>query len=152
MPNAYTQAKHAIETGHLLSTCQQPLYFEHSQPTYRFADYAPYFMIQQYYRETEHFPITCPRLLELIDQDAEKKSDYALTLLVYLKNNGHIMDTAQELFFHRNSILKRIKQISDFLKLDLADYNTRADLLFQFKVVDYAKAMGKTEELMSLVR
>ena len=152
VPNAYMQARHSIETGRLLSDCQEPLYFEHSQPTYHFADYAPYFMIQQYYRETEHFPITCPRLLKLMEQDLVKESNYALTLLVYLKNNGHIMDTAQELFFHRNSILKRIKQISEFLKLDLTDYSTRADLLFQFKVVDYAKATGKAEELMALVR
>ena len=108
-------------------------------------------MIEQSYGKTGHFPITCPRLLNLIDQDQKKKSDYALTLLVYLKNNGHVMDTAQEMFFHRNSILKRMKQISEALKVDLSDYNVRSELLFHFKVIDYANAIGQTEALMELI-
>lgn len=151
VPNAYTQARHSIEIGNTLSSHKDGMYFEYDQNTFRYSDYAPYLLVEQYYRETAHFPITCPRLLKLIHQDQEKKSDYALTLLVYLKNNGHIMDTAQEMFFHRNSILKRIKQISESLKLDLSDYNTRAELLFNFKVIDYAKAIGKTEALMELI-
>ena len=151
IPNAYAQAKRSIEIGSTLNSCQERMYFTYDQNTFRYSDYAPYLLIEQSYGKTGHFPITCPRLLNLIDQDQKKKSDYALTLLVYLKNNGHIMDTAQEMFFHRNSILKRMKQISEALKLDLSDYNVRSELLFHFKVIDYAKAIGQTEALMELI-
>lgn len=151
IPNAYMQAKQSIEIGRLLSASQENMYFDYDKRVFRYPDYAPYLLIEKYYQETRHFPLTCLRLLQMMDQDEKKKSDYTRTLLVYLKNNGHIMDTAQELFFHRNSILKRIKQISDLLQLDLGDYNTRAELLFNFKILDCARALGKTEALMDLI-
>ncbi len=147
---AYVQASRSIKIGVKLSCSEEATYFDYNQRVYRYADYVQYMMIEREYAATKHFPLTYLRLIKLISLDEEKNTELTRTLIIYLRNNGHIIGTAQEMFFHRNSILNRIKQISEILNMDLSDYKTREELLFNFKVIDYAKSIGKTAQLMEL--
>jgi len=149
--NAYLQAELSCRIGEKLSGTEESMYFDYSRRIYRYAEYVQYLLIEREYLETKRFPITCMRLLRMISLDAEKNTDYARTLLVYLQNSCHVNATAKKMFFHRNSVLNRIRQISDMLKMDMMDYKARTELLFDFKVIDYAKAVGKMEQLMELI-
>lgn len=149
--NAYIQADLTFKIGEKLSRAEESTYLDYSSGIYRFAEYVQYLLLEKEYLRKKRFPITCIRLIKMISLDAEKETDYARTLLVYLQHNCHITETAQDLFLHRNSIYNRIRQISDMLNMNLEDYNTRSELLFDFKVIDYAKAIGKMDQLMELI-
>lgn len=147
---AYRQAEDAVRMNGILAGAGEELYIQCKGPVCRYGRMLPYLLVHREYQETKYFPVTRMNLLRLIWQDEKRKTDYAHTLFVYLKNNGHVIETAQEMYFHRNSILHRIKQISDFLQLNLSDHKVREELFFNFRVIDYAKAIGKMEELMAM--
>lgn len=149
--NAYLQADSSCRIGEKLSGTEESMYFDYSSRIYRYAEYVQYMLIEREYLETKRFPMTCMRLLRMISLDAEKNTDYARTLLIYLQNRCQINATAKEMFFHRNSVLNRIRQISDMLKMDPTVCETSTELLHDFKVIDYAKAVGKMEQLMALI-
>ena len=50
------------------------------------------------------------------------------TLEIYLKNNGNAVQTAQKLYIHRNTLLKRLEKIEELLDVSLEDAYTRNDL------------------------
>lgn len=147
---AYQQAAACAKMGRLLYHCDTQTYFDYQRRICRYADLLPFLLIDREYNDAGYFPVTRPRLLYMLRQDEAKHTELARTLFVYLKNNGHIIETAQEMFFHRNSILHRIKQISEILKVDLADCRVREELFFNFRVIDYARAAGKMEELLKM--
>ncbi len=149
--NAYLQADSSCRIGETLSRTEESMYFDYSSRIYRYAEYVQYMLIEREYLETKRFPMTCMRLLRMISQDVEKNTDYARTLLVYLQNRCQVNATAKKIFLHRNSVLNRISQISDMLKMDLTLSETTTELLLDFKVIDYAKAVGKMEQLMELI-
>lgn len=66
-----------------------------------------------------------PGLLRLIENDMKKGSDYVRTLRVYLKNECNASHTAEQLYVHRNSFLKRMERLQRILDMDLGDEDTR---------------------------
>lgn len=64
-------------------------------------------------------------LLALRDNDRERGSEYLKTLDVYLKNEMNITRTAECLFIHRSSLIKRLDKIQRLLGNDLSKPNMR---------------------------
>lgn len=62
-------------------------------------------------------------------EDLRENGELVHTLETYLLNNGNAMRTAQKLYIHRNTLLKRLEKISDLLQMDLEDAYVRNDLL-----------------------
>lgn len=62
-------------------------------------------------------------------EDMRENGELVHTLETYLLNNGNAMRTAQKLYIHRNTLLKRLEKISDLLQADLEDAYVRNDLL-----------------------
>lgn len=66
-----------------------------------------------------------PGLRRLQDNDQKKGTEYIKTLRVYLENEMSIVHTAQLLFIHRSSLLKRLDKIQRLLEDDLLDPRKR---------------------------
>lgn len=75
-------------------------------------------------------------LMELYKVDQEGSSQLLESLREYLIQNGNMLQTAKNLFIHRNTLQYRIDRIKAILNLDLNDFNTRRDLLNAFLILD----------------
>lgn len=64
----------------------------------------------------------------LLKYDAQKGTDFAHTLLVYLEKERNIVQTAAELHMHRNSLRYRIQKIFSLTGADLDNPQTRVRL------------------------
>lgn len=64
----------------------------------------------------------------LSEHDANIGSNLVEVLECYLKSNGSLQDTAEELFVHRNTINYRIKKIEAILGVDLTSFEVRNQL------------------------
>jgi len=142
LPRAYYQAATALEFGCMFSKNAKPLFHKYSHKIYNYLDYADFDGIRKYQNSTGWLPIHFPKLLQLLRDDKEKRTNYSHTLYCFLRNERHVNDTADELFLHRNSIINRIERVQAYLDVDLNNHNTRNALLFTFRVIDYAAAAG----------
>lgn len=59
------------------------------------------------------------RLKPLLDYDLKHGTELVKTLEVYFNNCRNSVNTARDLFIHRNTLLYRLEQISKILDLDL---------------------------------
>ena len=64
-------------------------------------------------------------ILKLAEHDQKKGTEYVKTLDIYLRNERSITYTAQALFIHRSSLLKRLDKIQHILEEDLNDADIR---------------------------
>ena len=71
-------------------------------------------------------------------EDYDKKNDSSLTAVLrsYLKNNGSVKETADELFIHRNTVNYKINKIEELLNMDLSSLDTRLQLSIGFMLED----------------
>lgn len=68
----------------------------------------------------------------------DKKNNSSLTTVLrsYLKNNGSVKETADELFIHRNTVNYKINKIEELLHMDLSSLDTRLQLSVGFMLED----------------
>lgn len=57
-------------------------------------------------------------------------------LWCYLKHNGSVKDTADELFVHRNTINYKLNRVAEILNLNLSSLDTRLQLTLGFMLQD----------------
>ena len=69
--------------------------------------------------------LTTEALRRVIAYDARKNTEYLHTLQVYLENEMNITPTAQALFIHRSSLIKRLNKLTDLLQDNLSDPKTK---------------------------
>lgn len=84
-------------------------------------------IIEEYYSKT---------ILPLVEYDKKNDSDLAIVLRSYLKHNGSVKETSDELFVHRNTINYKLSKISELLNLDLSQLNSRLILSIGFMLED----------------
>ncbi|KKB34388.1 Regulator of polyketide synthase expression [Bacillus thermotolerans] len=56
------------------------------------------------------------------------------TLEAYLRHNGHIKKTAEELFIHQNTLKYRLERIQDMTGFDLNDFEVRLNLTLALRL------------------
>lgn len=61
--------------------------------------------------------------------DRKNHTEYLQTLLIYLKHERNVVETAEALFIHRNTLAYRIKKIEEITELNLNDENIRTRIL-----------------------
>ena len=74
---------------------------------------------------TEYYEKT---ILPIDEYDTKNNSDLCKVLRCYLKNNGSVKDTADELYVHRNTINYKLNKVSEILNLSLSSLDTRLQL------------------------
>ena len=113
----FLQADYAISrSGSDTEGAETLLYFEGSILSYMLTEC------------TSHMPVealTDNSLRRVLEYDRKKHTEYLHTLDVYLKNECSISKTAEGLFIHRSSLLKRLDKLSRLLQKDLSDPGIR---------------------------
>ena len=66
-----------------------------------------------------------PDILRFWKQDEQTGGSKIDTLWAYLNNDRSLINTAQELYVHRSTLVYRIKKITDELTCDITDSYTR---------------------------
>lgn len=108
--SAAEMAKRVLSLG-LRIIGQKPLYSAQEVGTYRlFSELSPE-QLQNYYRMTFH--------AQIAEFDRRKQTDYCSTLVAYIKNTFKTVQTANELFIHKNSLLYRLGRFEPLFGLDL---------------------------------
>lgn len=74
---------------------------------------------------------------ELEALDATHNSDYMGTLRTFLLSDCNLLETAEKMHTHRNTIIYRMKKIKDLLKTELDDSKIKFDLLMAFYIREY---------------
>ena len=71
-----------------------------------------------------------------MEYDEKNNSDLAVVLRCYLKHNGSVKETADELFVHRNTINYKLNKASELLDMDLSSLNNRLQISVGFMLQD----------------
>ncbi|WP_025715920.1 PucR family transcriptional regulator [Paenibacillus sp. 1-18] len=109
---SYNEARRAI-------TVSQRLYPDQRVCTY--GDIEMHYMLGEA-MDTEEFSNVFERKLGKLQQyDRSHGSDLLKTLFYYLESRGSLIDTANYLFIHRNSVKYRLERIRDMTDFDLND-------------------------------
>ena len=84
-------------------------------------------IMTEYYNQT---------IRPLIVYDEKNESDLTTVLRTYLKHNGSVKETADELYVHRNTINYKLSRIEDLLGMDLSSLDSRLQLSIGFMLLD----------------
>lgn len=75
-----------------------------------------------------------PLFLHLEDYDRNNNSELYITLTAYIENSGNTQKTAKKLSIHRNTVLYRLRQITEISGYDVQAPSCRASLLYAMAV------------------
>ncbi len=70
----------------------------------------------------------------LVHYDEARGTALRETLDVYLRRHGNLLQAAHALHIHENTLRYRLARVSDMLKLDLRNEDTRLDLLLALRI------------------
>lgn len=68
--------------------------------------------------------------------DEKNQSDLVTVLRSYLKHNGSVKETADELYLHRNTINYKLSRVESLLDIDLSSLDSRLQLSIGFMLLD----------------
>ena len=77
------------------------------------------------------------RLQPLLFSDKQKKTEYVKTLRTYLENNNDLLHTSKVLYVHRNTVIQRMKKISELLGVNVNDPAATNEFYNIFQILDY---------------
>lgn len=96
-----------------------------SAPTVHFRNHILQFILDESAHRIPANSLYPTGLVQMIAYDERKQTAYVKTLDVFLKNEMNYTQTAEELFIHRSSLLKRLDRIRHFIGDDLEDPDKR---------------------------
>lgn len=82
-------------------------------------------VMQEYVRDT---------VQPLLEYDALHHTDLAGVLQCYLRHDGSLQDTANELIVHRNTVNYKINKASEILEMDLTRLENRLEVMLGFGI------------------
>lgn len=82
-------------------------------------------VMQEYVRDT---------VQPLLEYDALHNTDLAGVLQCYLRHDGSLQDTANELIVHRNTVNYKINKASEILEMDLTRLQNRLEVMLGFGI------------------
>lgn len=84
-------------------------------------------ILQDYYNQT---------IRPLAEYDSKNNSDLTVVLRNYLKHDGSVKETADELFVHRNTVNYKLNKVEEMLDVDLSSLDTRLRISVGFMLQD----------------
>ena len=84
-------------------------------------------------------PQTCTNFYQkilgkLIDYDKENKTNYTEILEVFFENECHLANTADVLFFHKNTLKYKLAKIREILGYDITTNENRMNIMLAFRI------------------
>lgn len=96
-----------------------------NEALYDFSEYSLQYLLQVISGKAS-IPTLIPDGLAALDEhDRKKNTEYVRTLDVYLRDERSITRTAEDLFIHRSSLIKRLEKIRQILQMDLENPQNR---------------------------
>lgn len=103
---------------------------------YKFNDYELSYMLNCCTGPFEKEQICSEKLLALKQFDAEKKTEYYKTLLMYFECSLNAAAAAKKLFIHRSTFLNRMDRILEITEIDFDSNDQRLYLALSFKLLE----------------
>lgn len=122
----YKQASMALELG--------AKYYPESKILY-YKDIALQHILTEFSNNNNCYTFIHPELLILKKYDEQHNSDLIDTLYEYLINERNVIQTAQKLHIHRNTLAYRINKIDDICEVNLNDYIERQRIIFCIEIL-----------------
>ena len=122
----FTEANRALEMGQI----RDPHYWY-----YRFSDYSFDYLLSQCVDELSPKQTCHPAFEALIAHDAQHVTEYARTLVCFLRNSQNTTHAANELFIHRTSFMRRMAQIQELTGIHLENPDEVLHLLLSAKLM-----------------
>ena len=124
--DAYKQAGFALEIGQ----ARDPHYWYFS-----FKDYAFDYLLAKCGEDLAPIQVCHPALEALMRHDGQHGTEYAKTLICFLRNSQNTTNSANELFIHRTSFMRRMTQMEKIVNLNLDDPDEVLYLLLSAKLL-----------------
>lgn len=124
--NQYIEADRAIEIGQI----RNPHYWY-----YQFSDYAFDYLLSRCTDELGPNQTCHPALMTLVDYDTQHGTEYARTLVCFLRNSQNTTHAAAELYIHRTSFMRRMTHLCELANIDLEDPDEVLHLLLSAKLM-----------------
>lgn len=87
--------------------------------------------------------IVHPGLFQLMEYDKEKSSNLYQTLKIYLDHGGNATQTAEKLYIHRSSLMKRLDKIQSLTGIRLEKQEERFYVDMSCRLLEYHKSHEK---------
>lgn len=128
----YQQAMTALELGRDLSP-ERRCHF--------FGDHVLDYMLQNCCGDFDTKSIVAPELVRLYEC-GPSGPDYLRTLRIFLDNNCNVTHTAEEMFLHRSTLIKRLEKIREFVNIDTPDRRLYLRMCLHLPDVEEVLAKG----------
>ncbi|MDR1422430.1 MAG: helix-turn-helix domain-containing protein [Coriobacteriales bacterium] len=102
---------------------------------YRCEDYAYKHLIKTLSEQNSKWEFCHPGVLTLMRYDEIHGTEFFETLYRFLAHERRLVDAAQALHIHRNTLIYRIKRIGELLAIDLEDAEERAFILLSYEIL-----------------
>ena len=76
-------------------------------------------------------------LQKLLDHDRYNHTGYVHTIRIYLAHNCNATKTAEHLYIHRHTLMKRLQNISALCGINFTDYYMRVYMSLAILIHDY---------------
>jgi len=125
LPEAYGEAKEALEIGRKLNRTGSVHYFDELGVYQFLTKVRDMPELQSYYHSV---------IGKLDGVEPSVRHDLVKTLEQYFSANGNVFKAAQGLYLHRNSMKYRLERIQELLGVDLDDAEVRFNLQLALKI------------------
>ncbi len=103
---------------------------------FKFSDYALDYMYDRIMNDLSYDQIIHKAIRTLIEYDKKNSTEYLPTLRCYIYNNCNSTHTADELYIHRTTLIRRIDRILELCNIDLSDNDTHMYLIISFWILE----------------
>jgi hypothetical protein len=108
---------------------------------YIYDDYMPYHLLSLTSETANLLEVCTPELLELIEYDKTKKTEYTMSLYYFIINNLNMQRTSDILHIHYNTLKYRLQRIEEFHSLDLSSELIQLNLRLSFLILEHVNKM-----------
>lgn len=133
----YTMAKAALQFGTVFSN-------SHSQRVFYYENYRLYHMVdlckegfKSRYHHDNFIYLCHPAIIKLYNYDKKNNTDYFNTIHTYLSCDCSVVQSAQALNYHRNTLQNQLKRITSIMGLSLDSPTLKSTLNFSCTVMKY---------------
>lgn len=103
---------------------------------FKFSDYALDYMFERIVSEFDIEQLIHTGIRRLIAYDRKNSTDFMTTLKCFLDNNCNSTHTADELYIHRTTLIRRIDRIEEISGIDFNDRETHVYLVISFWILE----------------
>lgn len=127
LPSYLLQAARALEVG---QKCNPDKWY------FKFSDYALDYMYDRIVSELSYDQVISESIRKLISYDKKNNTEYVTTLKCYLSNNCNSTHTAEELYVHRTTLIRRIDRIQEIGNIDFEDKENKIYMILSFWLLE----------------